>query len=77
MTITLGHILLLLALIAAFVAVTNTAEALRQGKQERGTPQYARGRLARRKAFYGLGAALVFAALCVLVGSVDLVSLGA
>ena len=77
MTITLGHILLVLALIAAFVAITNAAEALRQGRQERGTPQYARGRLARRKAFYGLGATLVLAALCAAVGSVDLVSLGA
>ena len=64
MTITLGHILLLLALIAAFVAVTNTAEALRQGKQERGTPQYAQARMARRTTFYGLGLALLFGLLC-------------
>ena len=77
MTLTLGHILMVLAAIAAIVAVMNTRVALRYRRPGRGTPQYARGRLARRKAFYGLGAALVFAALCAAAGSVGLVSLGA
>ena len=63
-TITLGHILLVLTVIAAGVAIANTATALRNGRNERGTPQYARSRQARRHAFYGLGAALLFAALC-------------
>ena len=63
-TITLGHILLVAAVISGAMAIANTATALRHGKHGRGTPQYARARLARRHAFYFLGAALLFAALC-------------
>jgi hypothetical protein len=65
--LTIGHILLLFAVIAAFVAVVNTATALKygRGRTERGTPQYARARMARRTAFYALGLALLFALLCI------------
>ena len=79
MAIILGHILLVLAAIAAILAITNTATALRygRGRHERGTPQYARARLARRNAFYALGAALFFAALCATpICSIELVRLG-
>ena len=76
MTLTVGHILMLLALIAAIVAVTNTSIALRVGRQQRGTPQYARARMARRSAFYALGIALVLAGLCLTpLCSTELVSL--
>ena len=66
MTLTLGHILMVLAAIAAGVAIANTSIALRygRGRHQRGTPQYARSRMARRTAFYALGLALLFAALC-------------
>ncbi len=77
-TISLGHVLMVLAAIAAVVAVLNTSTALRygRGRHERGTPQYARSRTARRTAFYALGFALLFAALYATpLCSVDLVSL--
>ena len=79
-SITLGHVLLVAAAIAAVIAVANTATALRygRGRHERGTPQYARARMARRTAFYALGATLVFAALCATaLCSINLVNLGA
>ena len=78
-SITFGHILLVAAAISAIIAIKNTATALRygRGRHERGTPQYAQGRLARRNAFYALGATLVFAGLCATpLCSVDLVRLG-
>ena len=77
-TITLGHVLLVLALIAAAATIRYTATALRYGRRfERGTPQYAEGRMARRSAFYSLGLALAFAALCLTpLCSVDLVAMG-
>ena len=79
-TLTVGHILLVLAVIAGLVAVMNTATALRygRGRHERGTPQYAHSRMARRTAFYALGLALLFAALCLTpLCSVGIVTLGA
>ena len=79
MTLTLGHILLVLTAIAAVVAIANTSIALRdgRGRHQRGTPQYARARMARRTAFYALGLAVLFAALCVTpLCSAELVSTG-
>ena len=79
MVLTVGHVLMVLTAIAAVYAITNTATALKygRGRNERGTPQYARARTARRHAFYALGAALLFALLCITpLCSVGLVSLG-
>jgi hypothetical protein len=79
-TLTLGHILMVLAAIAAVIAIVNTSVALRhgRGRHRRGTPQYARARMARRTAFYALGVALLLAVLCLTpLCSIDLVSLGA
>ena len=77
MTIMLGHVFLVLAGIAGLVAIINLVTALRDGGHERGTPQYAHARMARRNTFYGLGLALLFALLCLspLCG-VELVSVG-
>ena len=78
MTLTLGHILMVLAAIAAIVAVMNTRVALRYRRPGRGTPQYAEARTARRSAFYALGLALLLAGLCLTpLCSVGLLSLGA
>ena len=80
MTLTLGHILMVLAAIAAVVAVMNTVTALRHRRpgRGRGTPQYAQARTARRSAFYALGLALLLAGLCLTpLCSVGLLSLGA
>ena len=77
--LTIGHILFVLAVIAGIFAVANTATALRygRGRHARGTPQYARSRLARRNAFYALGIALLFALLCLTpLCSISLVSFG-
>ncbi len=72
--ITLGHVLLVLALVAGVAAIGFTVTALRHRGHQRGTPQYARARLARRKAFYALGLALLLAALCATpLCSVDLI----
>jgi len=78
--LTIGHVLLVLAVFAGLVAVMNTATALKygRGRHERGTPQYARSRTARRTAFYALGLALLFAALCLTpLCSVGIVTFGA
>ena len=78
-TLTIGHILFVLAVIAGLFAVANTATALRygRGRHARGTPQYARSRLARRSAFYALGLALLFALLCLTpLCSISLVNFG-
>ena len=77
MTIMLGHVFLVLAGIAGLVAIINLVTALRDGGHERGTPQYAHARMARRNTFYGLGLAVLFALLCIspLCG-VELVSFG-
>ena len=78
MTLTLGHILMVLAAIAAVVAIANTSIALRYGRggPQRGTPQYARARMARRTAFYALGLAVLFAACATPLCSTELVSMG-
>jgi hypothetical protein len=59
-TITWGHILIVLAAVAAIWAVLNFLRWFRQREAGQGTPQYADGRLARRSALYG---ALIAAAL--------------
>jgi hypothetical protein len=63
-TITLGHVLLVLAAIAALGAVYYIAVAVRYRGYQRGTPQYARERTSRRLALYCLGLAILFAGLC-------------
>ena len=77
--LTIGHVLLVLAVIAALFAVANTATALKygRGRHARGTPQYARSRLARRNAFYALGLVVLFALLCLTpLCSVGIVTIG-
>ena len=65
MTVTLGHVLMVLAVVAGVAAVLYASTAIRNSGHGRGTPQYARARMARRSAFYALGLALLFAALCI------------
>ena len=79
MVLTIGHFLMLVAAIAAVLAITSTATALREGRgrHPRGTPQYAHSRLARRHAFYAMGVALLFALLCLTpISSVAIVRIG-
>jgi hypothetical protein len=64
MTLTLGHVLILLAAIAALGTAYYVAVAIRYRGYQRGTPQYARERISRRLALYCLGLTIVFAALC-------------
>jgi len=64
-TVTLGHVLMVLAVIAGVAAILYASTAMRNSGHGRGTPQYARARMARRSAFYALGLALFFAALCI------------
>jgi len=64
-TVTLGHVLMVLAVVAGVAAVLYASTAIRNSGHGRGTPQYARARMARRSAFYALGLALLFAALCI------------
>ncbi len=78
MTLTLGHVLLLLAVIAAIAAASNVLRAMRHRGHDRGTPQYAEARLARRKALYALVLALLLGALCLTpLCTVELVGAGA
>lgn len=65
MTVTLGHVLMVLAVVAGVAAILYASTAMRNSGHGRGTPQYARARMARRSAFYALGLALFFAALCI------------
>ena len=62
-TVYLGHILALLVLVAILASVAFGFSWARHRGFERGTPQYARARGARRSAVYALVAALVFAGL--------------
>jgi len=62
-TITLGHILLLVAAIDLAAAAGFVLSAQRHAGYGRGTPQYARARTARRAAIYALVSAVVFAAV--------------
>ena len=64
-TITLGHILMLLGLLAALYALWQASIFLKHRGAGRGTPQYARRRDGRRYAVWGLiAAALLFALGC-------------
>ncbi|MGZ8311191.1 MAG: hypothetical protein ACXWUP_11510 [Allosphingosinicella sp.] len=63
-TITLGHVLMLLAAFALLAAIASAITALRHRGYGRGTPQYARARTARRSAVYALALALAFGLGC-------------
>lgn len=60
--ITLGHVLIVLALLAVLAAIFSAVTALRHRGFGRGTPQYAEARLARRHALYAIIAVLIFGA---------------
>ena len=62
--ITLGHVLILLALLASLAAIGSIVTAMRHRGHGRGTPQYARARLARRHAAYAIVVALVLGVGC-------------
>jgi hypothetical protein len=63
--ITWGHLLMLAGLLAALYGLWQLVVWARHGGRERGTPEYARSRDARRFAIAGLAAgALLFAAGC-------------
>ena len=64
-TITLGHLLILLGLVALLYALWQASIFMRHASAGRGTPQYARRRDGRRYAVWSLLAALLlFAAGC-------------
>lgn len=63
-TLYLGYVMAALALLAILASLAFAASWLRHRGFERGTPQYAVGRLARRNAFYALVIALLLAGLC-------------
>ena len=62
-TITLGHLLMLLGLVAALYALWQASIFLKYRSFGRGTPQYARRRDGRRYAVWGLIAAIALLAL--------------
>jgi hypothetical protein len=63
--ITWGHLLMLAGLLAGLLALLSLLRWLRQKDFTQGTPQYADGRLARRRGIYAAAFALVlFAAGC-------------
>jgi hypothetical protein len=62
-TITIGHILMLLGLVAGLYALWQASIFVRHAGAGRGTPQYARRRDGRRYAIWGLIAALILFAL--------------
>jgi hypothetical protein len=62
-TITYGHVLMLLGLIAGLYALWQVSIFLKYRSFGRGTPQYARRRDGRRYAVWGLIAALILFAL--------------
>ncbi len=63
--ITAGHVLMAAAALAALAALAQLVGWLRHRGFERGTPQYARARTARRSVLYALAvAAVLFAAGC-------------
>ena len=62
-TITLGHVLILLGLIAGLYALWQATIFLKYRSAGRGTPQYARRRDGRRYAVWGLLAAAALVAL--------------
>ena len=63
-TLYLGYALAALALVAILASLAFALAWARHRGFGRGTPQYARGRTARRKAAYALVVALVLAGLC-------------
>jgi hypothetical protein len=62
-TITIGHILMLLGVLAALYALWQASIFLKHRSAGRGTPQYARRRDGKRYAVWGLLAALILFAL--------------
>ncbi|HST37578.1 MAG TPA: hypothetical protein VLK25_13245 [Allosphingosinicella sp.] len=62
--LTLGHVLLALALLAVLHGLWRLSAWLRSRDYGRGTPQYAHGRDGRRYAFWSFAFALILAALC-------------
>lgn len=60
--ITLGHVLIMLALVALLTAVGSIVTAMRHRGHGRGTPGYARARTARRHAAYALVVAIALGA---------------
>ena len=65
-TITLGHLLILIAALVALYALYQASIWLKQRGHIYGTPQYARARDGRRYAVWSLIAALILAALACL-----------
>lgn len=63
MTLTLGHLLMLGAAIAIAAAILYVLTAMRHRGHGRGTPQYARARMARRSAVYAFAIGVIFAVL--------------
>ncbi|MEA3064837.1 MAG: hypothetical protein QOJ27_1283 [Sphingomonadales bacterium] len=64
-TITVGHVLMLLGLLAGLYALWQASIFLKYRSAGRGTPQYARRRDGRRYAVWGLiAAAALFALGC-------------
>ena len=63
-TLYLGYVMAALALLAILASVLFALSWLRHRGFERGTPQYAIGRLARRNALYALVVAAILAGLC-------------
>jgi hypothetical protein len=61
-TVTVGHILLLVAAIDLIAALGFVASAQRHAGYGRGTPQYARARTSRRAAVYAVAMAIAIAA---------------
>jgi hypothetical protein len=64
MSMTLGHLFALAALLAALYGLWQFSIWLRRRGYGRGTPQYAQGRDGRRYALVSLAFALLFAGLC-------------
>jgi hypothetical protein len=62
-TVTIGHVLMLLGLIAALYALWQASIWLRHRSFVRGTPQYARGRDGKRYTVWALAAAILLFAL--------------
>ena len=62
-TITIGHLLLLIAAIDLIAGLSFLASSRRHAGYGRGTPQYARARTSRRAALYAFVSAIAFAAI--------------
>ena len=75
-TITLGHVLLLVAAIDLVAAAGFMMNSQRHAGHGRGTPRYARARTSRRAALYAVVTAIVFAIVGVLTPLRDIALLG-